>query len=82
MKNSIINTVQQPYEDLIQKIDTLEINQTFQEETLEALEKTITQQHQDIQRLEHKLTLLTDYLKTMKQDAIKNPHEEAPPPHY
>ena len=67
---------------ITERLAQLEINQSFQEESIESLEKTIMQQHQDIQRLEHKLTLLSEYLKNMKQDNIKNVYEETPPPHY
>ncbi|VAW46314.1 hypothetical protein MNBD_GAMMA04-415 [hydrothermal vent metagenome] len=68
---------------ITERLAQLEINQSFQEESIESLEKTVMQQHQDIQRLERKLSLLTEYLKNMKQQGgIKHTHEETPPPHY
>ena len=68
---------------MTERLAQLEITQTFQEENIESLEKTVMQQHQDTQRLERKLSLLTEYLKNMKQQGgIKHTHEETPPPHY
>ncbi len=67
---------------MTERLAQLEITQAFQEESIESLEKTVMQQHQDIQRLEHKLKLLADYLKNLRQEGIKNSHEETPPPHY
>ncbi len=68
------------------QIETLEMNQAFQEESLEAMERTVAKQHLEIQNLEHKMMLLSDYLKMLKQDighgGIKRPEEEVPPPHY
>ena len=67
---------------IMQRIDHLEMNQTFHDESIEALEKNIVTQHQEIQLLEKKLVLLTDYLKTLRQDILKDPKDEIPPPHY
>ncbi len=62
------------------------MNQAFQEDSLEAMEKTIMQQHMEIQNLQNKMTLLSDYLKALRQEAgqggIKSPEDEVPPPHY
>jgi len=68
---------------IIEQLQQLQMNQAYQEDTIESLEKTIAQQHQDIQQLKHQLKLLSEFLKNMKQqDGIKAPHEEMPPPHY
>ncbi|WP_029407561.1 SlyX family protein [Thiomicrorhabdus sp. Milos-T2] len=67
---------------LLERIDQLEMNQSFHDDSIEALERTIALQHQEIQLLEKKLSLLTDYIKTIKQESIKDPQDETPPPHY
>ncbi len=71
---------------LSEQVQTLEINQTFQEDSIEAMEKTIVQQHLEIQSLQNKMTLLSDYLKALRAEAgqsgIKRPEDETPPPHY
>ena len=68
------------------QVQNLEINQAFQEDHIEAMEKTIVQQQKDIQKLHNQMTLLSEYLKTLKQESgqgsIKSPHDELPPPHY
>lgn len=66
------------------KIADLEIKLAYQEETLEALEKTLAQQTQDNLALERKFKIMTEYLKGLKTEgeAIRPLNEETPPPHY
>lgn len=67
---------------LSEKTQSLEINQTFHDESIHALESTVAKQHQEIQMLQKQLKLLSEYLKTIKQDGIRDPKDEVPPPHY
>jgi SlyX protein len=79
-------STQESLQALSGQIQTLEMNQAFQEDSMEAMEKTIVQQHMEIQTLQNKMSLLSDYLKALRQDVgqggIKNPEDEVPPPHY
>jgi SlyX protein len=68
--------------NLNNKVMDLEIKLSYQDEALQAMEQTIAAQHQSIQGLERKLTLLAEYLKSLKEDPIKPLSEEVPPPHY
>ncbi|MDA3806399.1 MAG: SlyX family protein [Thiomicrorhabdus sp.] len=80
------SSTQEKLQALNNQIQTLEMNQAFQEDNMEAMEKTIVHQHMEIQNLQNKMTLLSDYLKALRQDVgqsgIKNPEDEVPPPHY
>jgi len=67
---------------ILERLTQVEMNQAFHDDSIEALERTIASQHQDIQLLEKKITLLSDYIKNLKQDSIKDPQDEVPPPHY
>ena len=67
---------------VLERLTQVEMNQAFHDDSIEALERTIASQHQDIQLLEKKITLLSDYIKSLKQDGIKDPKDEVPPPHY
>lgn len=67
---------------ILERLTQVEMNQAFHDDSIEALERTIASQHQDIQLLEKKIVLLSDYIKNLKQDGIKNPQDEVPPPHY
>lgn len=70
-------------EMLHSKIIELEITQSYQEGSIEALEKTVALQHHEIQVLNKKLSLLSDFIKNLSKDSgIKRPEEETPPPHY
>lgn len=69
--------------ELKEQISNIEITQAFQDDTIESLQKTVATQHQEIQLLQKQLTLLSEYLKNMKEGAnIRLPSEEVPPPHY
>jgi len=79
-RTSAETLAQNALEDRLQQ---LEINQVHQDSSIEALEKTISLQHQEIQLLNKKIGLLSDYIKTMGENSqIKRPDEEVPPPHY
>lgn len=70
---------------LLDKLQDIETTLAFQEDEIEALNKTVGLQHQEIQILNNKLTLLSDYIKTLKvntDQGIKTSDEETPPPHY
>lgn len=67
---------------ILERLTQVEMNQAFHDDSIEALERTIANQHQDIQLLEKKIALLSEYIKNLKQDGIKDPHDEVPPPHY
>ncbi len=70
---------------LIERINQLEIQSSYQENTIQTLNETIGQQHLDIQALQNQLSVLSEYLKGLKHQfdsGIKMPNEETPPPHY
>ncbi len=85
-KTIIESNTQDRLQALSNQILTLEMNQAFQEDNMEAMEKTIVQQHLEIQHLQNQMRLLSDYLKALRQDAgqsgIKSHEDEVPPPHY
>lgn len=64
------------------KIQELEMSQAYHDDSIAELEKTVAAQHQEIQLLKKQLQLLSEYIKTMRQDAVKDIRDEAPPPHY
>lgn len=70
---------------LEQKVENLENLAAHQEHTIECLNETVSKQQQNLLSLEHKLKVLSDFLKNMKlnqESSIKLPTEEVPPPHY
>ena len=65
------------------QMENIETTQAFQDDTIESLQKTVAVQHQEIQMLQTQLTLLSEYIKNMKEGGgIKLSSEETPPPHY
>jgi len=69
--------------ELQQKIENLETTQAFQDDTIESLQKTVAIQHKEIQMLQTQMTLLSEYIKNIKEGGgIKLSSEEMPPPHY
>jgi SlyX protein len=64
---------------LSDRIDVLETRLTFQDETIEALNKTITAQWQQIDALTRQLAELRERLQEAEANA---PAANEPPPHY
>jgi SlyX protein len=62
------------------RIDALETRLTFQDETIEALNKTITAQWQQIDALARQLASLSERLREAEAHAPGAADE--PPPHY
>jgi SlyX protein len=64
---------------LSDRIDVLETRLTFQDETIEALNKTITAQWQQIDALTRQLAELSERVQEAEANA---PAANEPPPHY
>jgi SlyX protein len=65
---------------LSERIDVLETRLTFQDETIETLNKTITAQWQQIDALTRQLAELSERLREAEANAPGVGNE--PPPHY
>jgi len=65
-----------------ERLIELETTVAYQQETIEALQTNLAKQFQEHQQLNHKLQLLSEYLKSLNLESIKKPSEEVPPPHY
>ena len=65
---------------LSDRIDALETRLMFQDETIETLNKTITEQWQQIDALTRQLAALSDRLRAAETQAADVTNE--PPPHY
>jgi len=66
-------------------LQDLEIKLSYQEETIETLNQTVSLQQKDILDLKNQLNILSKILKEFRQDqntGIKLSTEEMPPPHY
>jgi SlyX protein len=64
---------------LSERIDVLETRLTFQDETIETLNKTITAQWQQIDALTRQLAALSERLQEAEASV---PAANEPPPHY
>jgi len=67
---------------LAARLDQLEIRIAYQDETIETLNQTITEQWQDIDRLKRQLARLDDRLREAESRPVGAPQNEPPPPHY
>ena len=65
---------------LSERIDALEMRLTFQDETIETLNQTITAQWVEIDRLTRRITELKERLQEAESNAPGPVNE--PPPHY
>jgi SlyX protein len=66
--------------ELSERIDALEMRLTFQDDTIETLNQTITAQWREIDALKRQIARLVDRLEDAQTNA-EGPRNE-PPPHY
>ncbi|WP_315721426.1 MULTISPECIES: SlyX family protein [unclassified Bradyrhizobium] len=70
----------QSSQELSERIDALEMRLTFQDDTIETLNQTITAQWREIDALKRQIALLVERLAEA-QSTVEGPRHE-PPPHY
>ena len=70
------------FEELQNRIETLETRQAFQEDTIESLNDVIIQQQKDIEKLDLKIEILQERIKQAATSHTEIAGEEPPPPHY
>jgi SlyX protein len=64
------------------RIDTLEMRIAYQDEVIEDLNKTITAQWKELDRMSREMAHLADRLREAEQRAASGGPPEPPPPHY
>ncbi|MFT5451227.1 MAG: SlyX protein [Enterobacterales bacterium] len=68
--------------DLIEKIETLETRQAFQEDTIESLNTVIIQLQKDIKSMQLKFKSMQEKVDQSADALSSTESEEPPPPHY
>lgn len=69
-------------EALTSRIDALEIRLAYQDETIEDLNKAVTDQWKQIDLMTRKIAQLTDQLRETTEQIGRPGLPEPPPPHY
>lgn len=69
-------------DEIIEKLEVLETQQAFQEDTIDALNQVIVQQQKDIEQLNLKVGILQERVKQTVESGSEIEAEEPPPPHY
>jgi len=64
------------------KLTDLEMRLTFQEESIDVLNRTVAQQAQEISELQHAFKEISQRFHSLSQSNIASEAEETPPPHY
>ncbi|GAA5648537.1 MULTISPECIES: SlyX family protein [Vibrio] len=72
------NYVQQ----LEQRINDMECQLAFQEQSIEELNAALSQQQLLISKMQEQMKFMVGKLKTMDTSQLADPSEETPPPHY
>ena len=67
--------------DLEARIEELEVNSTWQRETIESLSDTVTKQWQEIDRISAMQEQILNLLRQSEGQSAA-PGDEPPPPHY
>ena len=69
-------------ESLIARIDGLEMHMAHQDQTIEDLNATITEQWKQIEDLTYRLTRLSEQVREVESSTGVGDGPEPPPPHY
>ncbi len=69
-------------DDLLKKIDHLETQLAFQEDTIERLNRALSDQQFQIDKMDFKIQQIIERVKQIEPSNIADSGEEAPPPHY
>jgi len=67
---------------LIDRLDALEVRIAFQDDTIEVLNTTVTQQWAEIDALRREIVRLADRLQEAESRVGGRNEPEPPPPHY
>ena len=67
---------------LEQRIDDLECQMAFQEQTISDLNDALTQQQLLITKMQDQMKYMVGKIKSMNTSNLADPSEETPPPHY
>ena len=69
-------------DEIFEKLEVLETQQAFQEDTIDALNQVIIQQQKDIEQLHLKVGILQERVKQTIESGSEVETDEPPPPHY
>ena len=64
------------------RLTDLEVKVAFQDDLLEALNRIVAEQQQQLELLQAQLRLLHDQLRSIQPSLIGDSADEPPPPHY
>lgn len=67
---------------LEQRIDSLETQISFQEDTIESLNKALIAQQEQLLTMQRQLTLFAKKVQEIQPEAVGPQAQEPPPPHY
>jgi SlyX protein len=69
-------------EQLNDRVDNLESQVAFQEDTIEQLNDALSQQQLMLDKMNQQIRLMAERLKQVQPSNIASEAEETPPPHY
>lgn len=69
-------------QQLENRIDALECQLAFQEQTIEELNDALSQQQLLIAKMQHQMKYVVGKMKNLDTSNMADPSKEPPPPHY
>jgi SlyX protein len=64
------------------KVNDLEFQLAFQEQTIDELNDALTQQQLQLSRIQEQMSFMITKVKSLSSSNMADPSEETPPPHY
>lgn len=71
-----------PHEIASERIDNLEMRLAYQDEVIDALNRTVIEQWSKLDEAMARIRQLESRLREVQVSAIRDASEETPPPHY
>ncbi len=69
-------------EELEARVNDLECQVAFQEQTIDELNDALSQQQLQLSRMQEQMTLMISKIKSLSGSHLADQSEETPPPHY
>ncbi len=64
------------------KVNDLECQIAFQEQTIEELNDALSQQQLQLSKIQEQMVFMVSKIKSLNTSNLADPSEETPPPHY
>ena len=82
MEGRLLAMIEKQIQELENRINDLECQLAFQEQTVESLNEALSQQQLLISKMQDQMKYVVSKVKNIDSSNLADPAQETPPPHY